>query len=138
MKVRCNNCERLMEEEEIKIVNGKNEEIETCPDCNVSGCLMDMDENTEKVFASFNRFEIEILKKDAESASHSGDCEEDVIELMEKPYIKIQLDKIDPVTLKTELKEYGAWDTKELSDHEENKKRILWIACGDIVEEKGE
>ena len=76
--------------------------------------------------------ELELNKDDAESGSHSGDCEEDIKELMNKPYIKAQLDKLDPEELKRELKEYGAWDENELTDHEDNLMRILWIACGDI------
>lgn len=126
-----------MEEDAIPLEIKDGEETEICSQCHKSDALMDMDENMEKTFASFNRFEIELFNKDAETGSHSGDCEADVIALMEKPYIKDQLDKIDPEKLKTELREYGTWDDEELSNHEENKKRILWIACGDIVEEKG-
>jgi hypothetical protein len=33
-----------------------------------------------------------------------------------------------------ELKEYGTWDDVELLDTEENKRRILWLACCDIAE----
>jgi large repetitive protein len=32
------------------------------------------------------------------------------------------------------LDEYGAWDDKELRDHAQNLQRILWLACGDIVD----
>ena len=129
-KVRCNWCTEVFDEDKI-IDDG---ETEFCPFCNHGGCLMDM----EKVFASFNRFEIELFMHDAEKGSHSGDCESDVIELMNEPYIKEQLDKIDPVALKTELRDYGTWDDEELSNHEDNKMRVLWIACGDIVEEKSQ
>jgi hypothetical protein len=44
------------------------------------------------------------------------------------------LERIDPVALRKELAEYGAWDEQELADHEQNIQRILWIAAGDIVE----
>lgn len=33
------------------------------------------------------------------------------------------------------LNEYGAWDEKELEDHEANRRRVLWLACGDISEQ---
>ena len=45
-----------------------------------------------------------------------------------------QLDKLDKVTLRKELKEYGAWDIVELSNHNDNLMRWLWISCGDIAE----
>ena len=78
--------------------------------------------------------DLRLTRKDAESATHSGDCEDDVIILMEKKYIKKQLDLIDPSQLVKELSEYGAWDDEELSDHNDNLKRWVWISAGDIVE----
>jgi hypothetical protein len=41
---------------------------------------------------------------------------------------------MDPATLAAELREYGAWDDDELSEHDANLERILWLACGDISE----
>jgi hypothetical protein len=55
--------------------------------------------------------------------------------LRQVPKIKRQLDKIDPELLRSELKEYGAWDANELANHEDNLDRILWIAGCDIREE---
>lgn len=78
--------------------------------------------------------DLRLTRKDAESASHSGDCESDVINLMEKKYIKKQLELIDPLQLVKELNEYGAWDDDELSDHNANLIRWVWISAGDIVE----
>ena len=60
---------------------------------------------------------------------------DDVAALMTVPYVAKQLNAIDPNALVSELKEYGAWDDEQLSDHEENKSRILWIAGGNIREE---
>jgi hypothetical protein len=45
------------------------------------------------------------------------------------------LDKISAYSLRAELREYGAWNEEELSNHEDNLARILWIACGNIREE---
>ncbi len=81
------------------------------------------------------RIELEISPEDAESCSHSGDCEDSVLALMDKPYIKNQLERINPEYLKEELKEYGAWDEDELDDFEKNQMRILWLACCDISEQ---
>lgn len=78
---------------------------------------------------------LNITKKEAHIGAHQGRCDDDIGYLRTIPRIRRQLAKIDPETLKRELKEYGAWDDKELSDHDENLNRILWIACGDIVEQ---
>lgn len=66
---------------------------------------------------------------------HQGDCEEDCRRCMELPEVKAELSEIDPEQLKKELREYGAWDENELSDHNNNLMRILWIAAGNIQEE---
>jgi hypothetical protein len=80
------------------------------------------------------RIELNITRNIAEMCSHSGSCDNDVNAAMEIPSIRRQLNKIDPVVLANELREYGAWDDEELKDHSANLARILWIACGDIVE----
>lgn len=87
--------------------------------------------------SSDGSIELHIEFDDAEGAYHQGQCSDDVQALSNKPYIAEQLKKIDPVKLQGELKQYGAWDTDELSDHDENIQRILWLACGDIVEMEG-
>jgi len=79
--------------------------------------------------------ELQITKAQAESGSHSGQCDDDIEYLCQVPAIRRQLAKLDPETLKTELKEYGAWSEEELSDHEQNTRRWLWICCGNITEE---
>lgn len=78
--------------------------------------------------------ELNITRNEAHIGSHSGQCVDDIAYLRTIPRIRRQLDKIDPEALRKELKEYGAWDENELSDHDANLSRILWIACGDIVE----
>jgi hypothetical protein len=69
---------------------------------------------------------------------HSGACDSDIEELMELDSIKAQLSGIAPQVLSEELKEYGAWDDSELSNHSDNLARILWLACGDLVDGRGE
>jgi hypothetical protein len=87
------------------------------------------------MYATFNSFEIEMTKKQARVCSHSGSCDSDVMALSELPKIKRQLDKIDPEFIAAELEGYGAWDEIELQDHAQNRRRILWIAAGNIAEE---
>jgi len=85
---------------------------------------------------SSGRIEINITKKQAVIGSHAGDCEADVKYLRQIPAIKRQLDKIPADLLKNELKEYGAWDDEQRSDHDQNLTRILWLACCDISEKQ--
>jgi len=89
------------------------------------------------MYASFNRFELQITRDQALTGSHQGSCDDDIKALLTLPAIKRQFKKIDPEKVKEELKEYGAWNDEELKDVDQNQARILWIACGDIREEKG-
>ena len=81
------------------------------------------------------RIELEMTLDDAQSANHQGQCDDDVLALSNQPTIRMQLETIDPETLRQELKEYGAWDETELADHEQNLQRILWLAAGDVVDD---
>ena len=73
-----------------------------------------------------------------EKCHHTGDCEADVLECLERPEVKAELSEIKPEDLKKELEQHGAWDDEELNDHQENLKRILWIAAADIQEQDNE
>ena len=86
------------------------------------------------MYAQFNRFELSMTKQQAHFASHQGQCDEDVQELLKNKAIIRQFKKIDPEAIKSELSEYGAWDDVELSNVADNQARILWIAAGNIVE----
>lgn len=78
--------------------------------------------------------ELNITKKQAYSCYHPGPCDSDIQVLRDVPAIKRQLDKLNPETVALVLKVYGAWDDDDLSNHDDNLDRLLWIACGDIVE----
>jgi hypothetical protein len=84
--------------------------------------------------SSHGTIEIQMTMAQAESASHQGQCDADVLSLSNHRKIRAQLERIDPKALRDELREYGAWDDQELADHHQNLQRILWIAAGDIVE----
>lgn len=77
---------------------------------------------------------ITLSMDEAVTGYHLGDCSEDIEGLKKQPHIREQLDKIDPESLRSELKEFGAWTEEELSDHEDNLSRILWDACAKIVD----
>lgn len=80
--------------------------------------------------------ELNITLNEARIGAHPGQCDDDIAYLRTVPRIRRQLAKIIPENLRRELKEYGAWDDDELTDHDANLSRILWIACGYIVESK--
>jgi hypothetical protein len=83
---------------------------------------------------SSGRIELKLTMREAQSASHQGQCDSDVLTLSQRPTIARQLAKIDPAQLRRTLSEYGAWDDAELADHAQNLQRMLWIAAGDIAE----
>lgn len=85
--------------------------------------------------SSSGRIELSITKAQARQASHPGQCDADVRALSQVPTVRRQLAKLAPTDVRTELVEYGAWDDTELADHDANIQRLLWLACGDIVEE---
>jgi len=87
---------------------------------------------------SGNYLELEMTKDQAEFASHSGQCEAEVLSLSQVPAIAAQLAKLDPEKVRLELHEYGAWSDAELADHGQNLQRLLWLAAGDIAEGRGE
>jgi hypothetical protein len=78
--------------------------------------------------------ELVITKAQAAKAAHMGNCDESVFELSQVPKIAKQLAKLPANDLANELRESGAWDDTELADHAQNLQRILWIACGDILD----
>lgn len=84
---------------------------------------------------SSGRIELQMTAAQARGTSHQGQCDADVAALALEPSIAKQLSKLDPVLLAAELREYGAWEPRELADHQQNLQRILWIAAGDIREE---
>jgi hypothetical protein len=78
--------------------------------------------------------ELQMTLAQARSASHPGQCDRDVLDLSRDPKIARQLRKIDPATLRAEMAEYGAWGEAELSDHDANLQRLVWLAACDISE----
>lgn len=86
------------------------------------------------MYSTGNRVRLKITLAQARSASHPGQCDDDVLALSRVPAIARQLRKLSPDSVRRELSEYGAWSDDELSDHDENLQRILWIAACDINE----
>jgi hypothetical protein len=85
------------------------------------------------MYASFNYFEIEMTKKQAESVSHPGPCDDDVEILLQDRKIKRQLKKIPDDKLRMELKEAGI-DPENLQTRHDLEMYIIWIAGGNIMD----
>lgn len=83
-------------------------------------------------FDGLRGLEIEMSLDDAESASHQGECFEDVVALVAKPEIAAQLDKIGAETIRLALKESGGFEN--LHDDDLNRQRAAWMAACDIRE----
>ena len=88
-----------------------------------------------KLTALFERFAIDLTLEQAQSGAHQGCCDDDIAELRRNPDVVAELAKLSPKAVAAELKDYGAWEPDELADHDANLNRILWLACGNIVEE---
>jgi len=86
------------------------------------------------MWASMNYLELKLTKNQASIGSHSGACDSDIKALMKEPSIKRQFKSIDPESIKKELRDQGAWTEEQLNNVEDNQERILWIACGNIMD----
>jgi len=85
---------------------------------------------------SSGRLELALSGDQAARGYHSGACDSDIQALVQDPDISRQLLAFDPAVVAAALKEYGAWNSVELSNHTDNLERLLWIACGDLVEQQ--
>jgi hypothetical protein len=79
--------------------------------------------------------EFQTLEQIQHCTTPSQDASDAVTSLTVEPFIGRQLSKWDREKLRLTLKEYGAWDDVELSNHVENIRRMLWIAANDVMEE---
>ncbi len=84
--------------------------------------------------SSSGKIALHLTKDQVLSASHSGSCDMDVDALLQDEGIRKQFRSIKPSLITQELKEFGAWNDKELSDRLQNKKRLLWIASNDLAD----
>jgi hypothetical protein len=85
---------------------------------------------------SSGRLELALSGDQAARGYHSGPCDLDIAALLQDPEISRQLLAFDPAQVAATLKEYGAWDSEELSNHADNLARLLWLACGDLVDQQ--
>jgi len=89
------------------------------------------------MIATFNRFELELTEDQAMGVSVGGqDATEAVDWVLTDKGVVAQLDAIGAMALRDELTEYGAWDSERLADDDANRQRIVWIAGGNIREDR--
>jgi hypothetical protein len=84
--------------------------------------------------SSSGRVELQLTMSEAHRGYHSGDCEGDIVDLMRDPFVRGQLESLDPEAVAATLRETGAWTETHLSDREANLMRLLWLACADLVD----
>lgn len=86
-------------------------------------------------FSSIGQFSLIFpTLEDAQYCAHQGDCLPEVQETVGLDWMASQLENIDPAVLRSELGEYGAWDSDELANHGDNLERIVWLAANDVAE----
>jgi hypothetical protein len=78
--------------------------------------------------------ELDIDLEDAATGYHMGQCDDDIDALRQVPYIAKQLSELSADVVANVLREYGAWSAEDLANHDDNLSRLLWIACGDILD----
>jgi hypothetical protein len=75
---------------------------------------------------------LNITKAVAKECSKSGNNEYSVNYYMNLPKYKKQLDKLNPIEVRAELNDIGAWEDDELNNHNDNLQRLFWLSCGNI------
>ena len=80
------------------------------------------------------RLNLAMSEEQAQRGFHRGSCDDDVAALLNEPNIRDQVAKWDRNDLSAVLQEHGAWDAVELADHEQNRARMVWVACADVVD----
>jgi len=94
-------------------------------------------ENLRWYTSSCGKIELQMTIKQAQNVSHSGRCDEDVQFLSEQKEIKEITDNLNKEDLREVVSEIFVDATEEeLSNHERNIKKLLWIAGNDIAEEE--
>ncbi len=88
------------------------------------------------------RIELVITWDDANWGHHSGQCDADIAALMQVPYIAEQLAAIPKDVAREVATEYGRNDyghgPEDMHDHQANLAYVLWMACGDIIDNEQE
>jgi hypothetical protein len=93
-----------------------------------------MNENDLFYTSGCGRITMHIKAEDASYGSQQGECDAYIADLRTVPYIREQLDKVDPDNLRRHLKDCG-YEIEKLEDHDDNLDRLLFMVCCDMREE---
>ncbi len=85
-------------------------------------------------FDGLRGLEISMTLDDALSASHAGQCDDDVGALVQLPSIAAQLNAIGADAIRDGLRESGAYSDEDSLEDEQNRHRAVWFAACDIRE----
>lgn len=80
------------------------------------------------------RLELQLTDEEITQGSHEGDCASDVLALLGRSFIALQVAAWDAEALRNELRGIGAWNETQMEDHHENLVRMVWLACVNLRE----
>ena len=89
-------------------------------------------------YISFSRFELEIPQEVVDAVPHRGAADDAISANIDNAEVSSELNRVGPELIRDELRGYGAWGDEELTDEQENRKRLLWVAVLGIREEQEE
>lgn len=83
------------------------------------------------------RIELRVPQAVLDDVCHPGPNDAAVLVASQQADLRDQLENLNPLTVRSVLRDYGAWDEQELQDHKQNIQRLLWIAAWDLFDETG-
>lgn len=85
---------------------------------------------------SYGQIELTLDVETILACSHQGSCDADVdAALRNVPGLREQFEKQDLELMRSYIEESGAWEREETEDPEHVYQILLWMACGELVEE---
>lgn len=90
-------------------------------------------------FDAYNKdcFELEMTLDDAKFCAHQGCCDKECEQMVKKPYIREQLNKLTSEQMEAAIRVYDVnfeeYESKEIP-REDLELYIVWLAASDIVD----
>jgi hypothetical protein len=81
----------------------------------------------------YSFIELELSRACIEACTVPGQDASDAVDAwLARPEVSTQFAKLSLLDTARILYGYGAWEAHELGDLHTNRRRLLWVACGDI------
>lgn len=103
-----------------------------CPECGACGTNPFIE--GELMTIDYDTFDFTLQEDDAESAFHIGDCEGDVKAVLEKDYVRHQLDGLTDKVIEDHLLQYDL----PRKGRGSNEMYLVWMVAGDIADREYE